>query len=105
MWITLEPFSDDPLCAGNRCTLLDKKRLSEYVAQLLLGQFLHVSRLLEGVTTAVPPTTIKAIDEVIQLLSTPGTENARWQRDGWVFQMISWVVARHSESFSTAIGP
>lgn len=103
--ITLEGFNNSPLCEGYRWIIKNEEILIKYVARLIVGQYRHVSQLIKGVASIAPNISNDAIQEVIKKLGTPATDGLRWNRDGWVFQMISWVAARLSADSQTAIAP
>jgi len=74
-------------------SILDEDELSRLIAFLTLGHFDHVERILSdlggGATLARKPAIQRAIEE---LSKTSG--NNLYNRDGWVFQFISWIVLR-----------
>lgn len=74
-------------------SILDEDELSRLLAFLTLGHFNHVERILNelggGPTLARKPAIQRAIDE---LSKTTGKN--LYNRDGWVFQFISWIVLR-----------
>lgn len=76
-----------PLVIDNGYVVVDQKQLSQWVAQLLLGNSLHISRVIEGLDSRAVNMKNKAIDSIINRLNTCGV----YKRDGWLFQMISWI--------------
>lgn len=66
--------------------------LARAVADLALGQSEHVEELLRSSDAWKATGADYAIDGAIQLLSVPPGQDA-WHRDGWVFQLISWIAA------------
>lgn len=73
----------------------DENELAHAIADLALGQWAHVVKLLETSDEWKPANADYAIDGAIRDLTVaPGKDP--WHRDGWVFQMISWIVAVES---------
>ena len=76
-----------PLVVDNGFVVVDQNVLAQWVAQLLLGNSLHISRVIEGLDSKAVNQKDKAIDSIINRLNTCGV----YKRDGWLFQMISWI--------------
>ncbi|MCD7100718.1 hypothetical protein [Pseudoclavibacter sp. 13-3] len=70
----------------------DRESLARAIADLALGQCAHVERLLKstGSWQSIPAT--YSIDSAIKSLTVPQGMDP-WHRDGWVFQLISWIAA------------
>jgi hypothetical protein len=95
MPISLTNFSDGMLCHGSSWTIGSIRELARQVGQVALGQSRHVAKILAGVNVAPPPTSKSMRAAAIRLLTVaPGTDP--WQRDGWIFQTISWLVANQT---------
>ena len=77
---------------GTDWRVVDEDTLAELIARIALGQHLHVTRVLRDTNTLVYAPTQNAKDGAIALL-TPTDSNNPWQRDGWMFQAISWIAA------------
>jgi hypothetical protein len=98
MPLELAGFTDD-IFFGYIWTIADEGQLAELVAKLVVGRYRHVSKILAGLNYPEPITPNTAIDKAITSLKPPETDDARWHRDGWIFQMIAWVaVHRTSEA-------
>ena len=95
--IQLEPFDHDPICFGFSWQIEDEDRLARVVAVLVLGYFQHAAQILQVLTTRDPVPPPEMIDAAIAKLRRPVVDALRWHRDGWVFQMISWIAARLAE--------
>lgn len=80
------------LLKGRVWTVPDKERLAESIAELALGQWMHVDHVLRSRTDQMASEDTYAIDEAIKSLTVP-SEQTSWHRDGWVFQFISWIAA------------
>lgn len=102
MPLTLTSFDEHPLCFGFTWEVRDAKKLADLVARLLLGHYRHVARIINSIPGRVPTTTAHAIDAAVAALGTPASDDLRWQRDGWVFQMISWIAAHHAMTGNVA---
>lgn len=76
-----------PLVIDNGYKVVDQTILAQWVAQLLLGNSLHITRVIEGLDSKAVNIRNKAIDSIINRLNTCGF----YKRDGWLFQMISWL--------------
>lgn len=66
--------------------------LARAVADLALGQWKHVENLLAADTPWLPANASYAIESAIKSLTVPPGHDP-WHRDGWVFQLISWIAA------------
>ncbi len=99
MAIAFEEFDDDPLCFGHTWVISDEHSLARYVALLILGYHLHVQMILDGAATALPIPSRALIDHLVESLNVPsGASALRWHRDGWLFQMISWIAANRTRA-------
>src|SRR5690242_14546797 len=94
MPIQLSKTTDDPLYHGHTWAVSDEDKLARVVALLLLGRRRHAEAVLAGQPTTDVLASNAMIDDLISKLEVPtGSNPARWHRDGWLFQMISWVAA------------
>jgi hypothetical protein len=95
MPLTLTNFSNGTLCQGCSWTVNSVPELACRVGQVALGQSRHVAKILAGVNVAPPPTSQSTRAAATKLLTVaPGADP--WQRDGWIFQTISWLVANRA---------
>lgn len=85
--LQITPMDCSPLVIDNGYQVVDQAVLAQWVAQLLLGNSLHISRVIEGLDSKAVNQRDKAIDSIINRLKTYGV----YKRDGWLFQMISWI--------------
>ncbi|MFM0363054.1 hypothetical protein [Paraburkholderia sediminicola] len=95
MSINLTPFEHGPLCHGNTWVVADELVLAQQIARVALGQSRHVQKILAGAALGVPSTTKNAAEGAIELLSVAKGEDP-WHRDGWMFQVLSWVAAHRA---------
>ncbi len=102
MPLRIEPHSKELPFAGGRIVVEDRNQLVQMVARLILGQYLHVELVLRGQGAQQPKVTKGMVDTAARRLAEPATDEARWHRDGWVFQMISWLASR-AESTSRVL--
>lgn len=95
MAITLTPFSDGGLCDGCSWTVEDVEALAELIARVAVGQAEHVADILAQAGLAEAATTAEAIEGAVELLTVVG--GIPYHRDGWMFQVMSWIAAhRHT---------
>lgn len=95
MSINLTPFSHESLCHGNTWAVADELVLAQQIARVALGQSRHVQKILAGASLGAPPTTSNAAAGAIELLTVAKGEDP-WHRDGWIFQVLSWVAAHRA---------
>jgi hypothetical protein len=89
--ILLTPFAHGELCHGNTWSIQDQSKLADHIASVALGQSRHVERILAGANLSSPLTTGGAVAGAIALLTVANGDP--WHRDGWVFQVMSWIAA------------
>jgi hypothetical protein len=84
-----------PECAGKQWIVTNVDILAQLAALVLTGQVRHAARFLEGAQrdTVVPPAVLKARLQG-DLFPHPGVDH--WHRDGLLFEIICWIVARMS---------
>lgn len=70
----------------------DLDELAQAIADLALGQWRHVERLLQSTNRWEAADADYAIDSAIRSLTVLSGKDP-WHRDGWVFQLISWIAA------------
>ena len=92
MPIRFEPISNKPNWVGSTWSIVDDNELAELIARVALGQHNLVERILENTDCRrfVPATT--ALANAKRLLTVPDGKDP-WHRDGWLFQVISWIAA------------
>ena len=85
----------DPLAThfrGRYWVLKDLDALALAIADLALGQWAHVEAILRTSGDWIEADANYAIDAAVHDLTVPAGKDP-WHRDGWMFQMISWIVA------------
>lgn len=101
MPIQVTPTPSSTVCEGYEWNITDEDRLAVLVADLLLGSHRHVSKILRALEATEDVPSDQQIDDLIARLvdvpdiDLPHTSQAnRYARDGWLFQMISWIAIR-----------
>lgn len=74
------------------------------IARVALGQYRHVLQVLKDTNCIAYAPTKNAKNGAIQLL-TAANPDEPWHRDGWVFQVISWIAANLQNSKSLKSPP
>ncbi|MGJ4889313.1 hypothetical protein ACQR1Y_14025 [Bradyrhizobium sp. HKCCYLRH3099] len=80
-------------CTGGSWTITDDDALAELIARVALGQSRYVRRVLRETGFAVPDAKETELAGALKLLTSTDPK-APWHRDGWMFQVISWIAAR-----------
>lgn len=92
MPIVLTPFGVDPLWGGSTWSVPDEDMLASWIAWVALGQAHHVARILHAASPSAPLATNQdAISDAVALLTKTGGDPSH--RDGWMFQVMSWLAA------------
>ncbi|PLW76511.1 hypothetical protein C0081_16270 [Cohaesibacter celericrescens] len=93
------PINKD--CTGERWRVLDDEQLARLIAIIAMGQAAQASHILSELLPATPAFTIPELRAEGKIRLTvqekkqePRIGYPRWQRDGFMFEAISWVAAR-----------
>ncbi len=86
-----------PLCHGYKWQIRNEDYLAKLVAKLLLGHYRHVQKILKNSNSISPHISSEMKTEVKRKLKDTSSDQLRYQRDGWVFQMISWIAIKISD--------
>jgi hypothetical protein len=89
--ISLTPFVHGELCHGSTWSVEDQQKLADRIASVALGQSRHVQKILAGANLPATPTTGGAVAGAVELLTV--ADEDPWHRDGWIFQVMSWIAA------------
>lgn len=92
MPIQLTPIIHKSLVHGYTWEVADEQRLAELIARVALGQARHVEKILRAIGTAVPVPVDDAWTAATKMLTVP-VDTDPWHRDGWIFQVMSWLSA------------
>ncbi|AZF61729.1 hypothetical protein [Pseudomonas sp. LBUM920] len=96
MPISLEYYDHPTLCHGQVWTITDENLLAEQIARVAMGQSRHVQKIIAGTNVGPPASRASAAQGAIGLLTVPAGEDP-WHRDGWIFQVISWIAAQKAD--------
>lgn len=97
------PVPIDDVCSGERWTPQNTEEIARLVAVIAMGQAAYASHIIKELAPAAPVfSTDELLAEAKIRLSvqekkvTPRTGYPRWQRDGFLFEAISWIAARQT---------
>lgn len=96
------PIKNEENWSGFDWTIVDEDELATMLARVALGQYRHILRILRETECATPGAVDSAFTGARKLLTV--TDDYPWHRDGWVFQVISWIAA-HKCSNGELIAP
>lgn len=95
------PINDH--CVGDRWTAQDETQLARVIAIIAMGQAAHAAHILKELLPVAPAFTdddlrLEAMERltVQEDKKKPRTGYPRWQRDGFIFEAISWTAARQA---------
>ena len=81
-----------PLVIDKEYEIVDEDQLAEYVGRIVLGHYAHIKRIINTLSSTPPRAASTDIDLAQEKLRTLGkSAKAIEKRDGWVFQIISWL--------------
>lgn len=92
MPLILTPLHENTVSKGNSWIVNDELALAKLIAQVALGQSRGVSNIFRQLKYKPTKTPVTAFDGARKLLYAETQEDA-YHRDGWIFQVISWVAA------------
>lgn len=91
----------DHHCLGERWEVSDNTQLARLIAIIAMGQAAQASHILSQLLPASPAFTILELKSEAKIrltvqntAQTPRIGYPRWQRDGFIFEAISWIAAR-----------
>jgi hypothetical protein len=102
--ITFEPISNGKFWAGADWSITNEEELAVLIARVALGQSRHVLQVLKE-TDCIAYTPIKSTQEGAIRLLTANNPKEPWHRDGWMFQVIAWIVANLQDPKSLKAPP
>lgn len=91
MPITLTTFFVQTEWEGCTWSVPSVEELANAIAIIAVGQSAHVANILHAAGLAAKPTTKGAVRGAIKLLTSSGNI---LHRDGWMFQVMSWLAAQ-----------
>lgn len=90
-------------CVGERWTVANAAQLARLIAIIAMGQVSQAAHIVSSLTPAAPAFSFAELrsEATIRLTvqdepQTPRAGYPRWQRDGFMFEAISWIAARQS---------
>lgn len=93
----------DDQCVGDRWTTHDEAQLARLIAIIAMGQAAYAAHILQTLQPAIPAFSTKELRQEAKLhltvqeeKKTPRMGYPRWQRDGFIFEAISWIAARQT---------
>lgn len=90
--LKMEVMDCSPLVVDDGFEVANKDLLASWIAELCLGNYLHLREVIEQLNPDIPISENEAIDAVIELLEVPSDNKTLVERrDGWLFQMMSWI--------------
>ncbi len=97
--ITGFPIDDD--CVGSKWKVENEDQLARLIAIVVMGQAAQAAHIIDELLPAVPAFTFDALKQeaiikftVQELAQNPRTGYPRTQRDGLIFEIISWIAAK-----------
>jgi hypothetical protein len=94
--ITFKRIKDGKDWSGSDWSITDEDKLAALIARVALGQYRHVLKVLKDTDCIAYAPTRSALEGAIRTLTAKDPEKP-WQRDGWLFQVISWIAANIQE--------
>lgn len=91
MPIILTTFTVQKEWEGCTWSVPSVDELANAIAIIAVGQAIHVANILNAAGLAAKPTTKGAVKGAIKLLASSGNIA---HRDGWMFQVMSWLAAQ-----------
>jgi len=98
-----QTVSIDAACVGDRWTAQDEPTLSKLIAIIAMGQAAYAAYVLRELLPAAPAFSDADLCTEARIRMTvqedgksPRTGYPRWQRDGFMFEAISWIAARQA---------
>lgn len=91
MPVNLTAFSVQTNWEGCTWSVPSVDALANAIAIIAVGQALHVANILHSAGLTAMPTTKGAVKGAVKLLSSSGNIA---HRDGWMFQVMSWLAAQ-----------
>lgn len=91
----------DESCVGERWVCANDDELAALIAIVAMGQATQASYILKELAPAEPAYTFHDLRKEAKIkltvqdtVSNPRTGYPKWQRDGFVFEVISWIAAK-----------
>lgn len=98
MSIKISPFNVGDICDGASWVVLDIDELAAQIAMVAAGQADQLEEILKSAGVPVVEASNAARNEAIRLLTVE--EGDPFHRDGWIFQVMSWIAAQQNADSS-----
>jgi hypothetical protein len=99
--LQLQAVDIDDDCTGSRWKSQDQVQLARLIAIIAMGQAAYAAHILGELLPASPAFSTKDLrqEAIIKLTVQEGKKKPRigyprWQRDGFIFEAISWIAAQ-----------
>lgn len=103
--LVTKPIPIDDHCVGERWSTHEEDQLSRLIAIIAIGQASQAAHVLKNLLPASPAFTTEHLRQeakiklsVQEKKQEPRTGYPRWQRDGFIFEAISWIAVRQCHS-------
>lgn len=96
MPISFSPIDEDGCWHGSTWTVDDEDALAEMIARVALGQSRAVERILSATDALPADYPVGGFAGAMALLTVEDGADV-YHRDGWVFQVISWIAAHRQD--------
>jgi hypothetical protein len=98
--LSTESVPVDEHCIGDRWEVQNSDQLAKLIAIIAMGQASHAAKIIREFKQAAPviphEDLVRAAKQELRVRG--GTEeqrkSSRWHRDGFIFEVISWIAAR-----------
>lgn len=82
-----------PLVVDYGYEVTNKDLLADWIADLCLGHYRQIRKIIENMDPKMPITEEDAIDDIVSKLDLPANASDKkiYRRDGWLFEMMSWL--------------
>lgn len=99
--LDISSFHIDDNCVGSKWTVANEDQLAKLIATIVMGQAAQAEYIIEELLPATPAFTNEALKReatikftVQDIKQTPRIGYPRFQRDGLIFELISWIAAK-----------
>ncbi|WP_210415308.1 hypothetical protein [Leptospira fluminis] len=88
-------YNEPDLVYGSEIEVIDIEELAQYIGKIILGHSYHIERIINSVPSSNPKPPNRAIEIAISHLAKTEEKEIE-KRDGWIFQIISWITIQTS---------
>lgn len=97
--------NDNTLYRSITWFITDQTKLAEYVALILIAKYDHVQKIIEHSHSEQTGIKVSVVESVLKsILKHPKKKQQRYQRDGLLFQHISWIAAAMQKNKGDFLG-